>query len=1127
MGNSNTRPVTLAINEPQPLRDDIIIKSPLEEMIKYFFKDYVIVWHDPDLNSQENQGYRAQLEAFCKVLTFTEWEKARDFVYEAKEICHVITSGTNGEIFVKEIFEKDNVRNIYVFCGNKEFHEIWAQNYQKVQCVETDIKIVLNRIQKNLEEWLQKEESLKVNLPAFAPIFNDSDKSQMNHLHLYLKIIPDFINRDLAKNDFVALSKKIYSHPGGANVIEEFEQTYSQYDKEQTLRWYTRESFLYKMTNKCLRIATSDSIQYCRLVLKDIEKAIKEQYQTKSKNFNGLLYRGTYMSEGEWSSLKENQDKEIEMHGFLSVSKEKNVALHFMKRDPSKMALITIIVPKGPIEEEQGFAEIEEYSMYPQEREILFNVRSRFTVLETEDEYEFSETAKCRHLVLLYGAQGFRRFMTEKNPTQRISVAKDEIPQKSFFVSLKTDLYYSEKYLVDDAVPFLHIMEKGEKAYEAKIKGCLLITANQTQIPFYGYKCESCQGKRQKSYYICTDCGAKEKKWCENCFESTSKCREDGHKIVLETSPFSFWCEKMTANELNHLEFQNELVEKKKMTGMYKNFFLQGEMFVETHEYEKALKYYSSYIRENERKVKDIGLAIAYNQIGNVYNAQGEYKTALECYLKSLSIDTLIYGDNHPELSDSLLNIGSAYKQLGENQKAAEYFKKAVNPYTSSGKYYQPMVSFFFNNMAAIYSEMGDNKQALECFESALDINQKVYGDRHPQVAGSYSNMARVYGKQEKFDHALGYSLKSLDIRKSAYGETHPEVADSYSSVGNCYFKLKKFPEALGHLEKALEISKSLYGDKHADVAVLWREIGMVYASQEEFSKAFQCLFTSVELQQLIYGDEHPDIADSLNNMGSIRHKQKKYEEALKCYQLSASTYHSIYKGAFHPKAAAVIRNIAIVYTDQENEKEAISSYCELVKMYKELHGENHPDLANAYFSMGLLFEKQEEFDSALSFFLQAYKIRNVIYGDKHPDTASSYNSIALTYFNLGDYQMALDVYKLCIQSQESIYKGPHQIVASTYVALAQTLEKVGNYETALACYFNALEINKHVFGGSHPIIAGCYNHIGMVYEKQADYKNAIKYFQESVNIFACTFGKDDEITINISKKILAIQSMK
>jgi len=102
--------------------EDLIIKCPLDEMLKCFFKDYVVVWHDPNINSKENQGYLLQIEKLWRVKTFTEWNEASGYVKSAKEILHVITSGTNGEHFIKEISSGHNVSNIYIFCGNKKYH---------------------------------------------------------------------------------------------------------------------------------------------------------------------------------------------------------------------------------------------------------------------------------------------------------------------------------------------------------------------------------------------------------------------------------------------------------------------------------------------------------------------------------------------------------------------------------------------------------------------------------------------------------------------------------------------------------------------------------------------------------------------------------------------------------------------------------------------------------------------------------------------------------------------------------------------------------------------------------------------------------------------------------------------
>jgi len=190
---------------------DIIIKCSREEMMRHFFKDYTVVWHDPSVHSPENQELRTYIERFCEIQAFTEWEKAFAYVNETQAICYVITSGTNGELLVKQIFDKQNVSGIYIFCRNQEYHSTWAKKYPKVVCIETYLQNIVNHIQYALLQWYKEASSLRLNLPAFAPIFNDTDKSTMNNLHRYLKVIPNFKNRLQAKCDVLNLSRAIYS----------------------------------------------------------------------------------------------------------------------------------------------------------------------------------------------------------------------------------------------------------------------------------------------------------------------------------------------------------------------------------------------------------------------------------------------------------------------------------------------------------------------------------------------------------------------------------------------------------------------------------------------------------------------------------------------------------------------------------------------------------------------------------------------------------------------------------------------------------------------------------------------------------------------------------------------------
>lgn len=319
---------------------------------------------------------------------------------------------------IKDIHNASNVSYIYVFCRNIAHHSQWSKGYNKIYCVEDKIETLMSKINECVIKWQRESSSLRVNLPAFAPIFNVLDTSDMNYRHYYLKGFLNFEHRIQSKLDLLLLSKAIYKNKQNMNT---FMKDYYIHDMKKVIYWYTKESFLYKIVNNCLKVATPSSIQYCLMILKDLEKAIKERYQQKSKDYSGRLYRVTYISGDEWDTLKNNIGRDIEMYGFLSTSKAKAAALNFIKKDANKKGFITIIVPGFPDKGEQGFAGIKDLSAIPNEDEVLLNVRSQFKILEATVE-EVAPGITCRHLGLVYGMQAMRRYLKLYQPNLKMHI---------------------------------------------------------------------------------------------------------------------------------------------------------------------------------------------------------------------------------------------------------------------------------------------------------------------------------------------------------------------------------------------------------------------------------------------------------------------------------------------------------------------------------------------------------------------------------------------------------------------------------------------------------------------------------------------------------------------------------
>ena len=240
-------------------RDDIIIACDVDELAKMFFKECIIIWYDPKSGSESSLERLKKLNANIEVKVFNDIEEAYQCVKTSSTMCQIITPNIDGEAFVKMISGASSILSIYVLCDKKNLETEWVKKYPKILMTGSNFTKLTTKMH---------NDSLKMDFPAFAPVFDDMDKTKTNKLHFYLTGFVHFYNDKQAKDDLLALAHKVYKDKQN---MKEFTDTYTKYDMALILTWYTKQSFLYKMVNNCLRIASSDSILYTRLAIRDLE----------------------------------------------------------------------------------------------------------------------------------------------------------------------------------------------------------------------------------------------------------------------------------------------------------------------------------------------------------------------------------------------------------------------------------------------------------------------------------------------------------------------------------------------------------------------------------------------------------------------------------------------------------------------------------------------------------------------------------------------------------------------------------------------------------------------------------------------------------------------------------------
>ncbi|CAF4674603.1 unnamed protein product, partial [Didymodactylos carnosus] len=139
-------------------------------------------------------------------------------------------------------------------CSNKFKYEQWAHNYEKIQGVFNDKIQLINKLTENVKSYTNTSTLISI----FSPNANEKsihDLNNENATFMWFQLLMEILLRMPqtmdAKNDMLDEARLFYKENDyELKIISEFDENYISND---AIRWYTRESFLYRLLNKALR----------------------------------------------------------------------------------------------------------------------------------------------------------------------------------------------------------------------------------------------------------------------------------------------------------------------------------------------------------------------------------------------------------------------------------------------------------------------------------------------------------------------------------------------------------------------------------------------------------------------------------------------------------------------------------------------------------------------------------------------------------------------------------------------------------------------------------------------------------------------------------------------------------
>lgn len=503
------------------------------------------------------------------------------------------------------------------------------------------------------------EESCMINFLESGPA-TDRSSISLNGRYVYCQLLLDGLikmePKPEEKEKLIAICQRQYK--GNKIELECLERFKTEYKAEDAISWYTKESFVYRMLNKALRVQNIELLTLFKFFIRDLYSEIEKRRCKEPAR----LYRVQSMSNEELQGLTHANGKLVSMNSFVSTSMDLNKALKF-RQSGSNLPQVMFQIDANPkIEGIKPFANVSSVSEFAKEREVLIMLGSVFRVMEVRE---------------------------DKNKTRgpmwivRMTLCSDnEHDCKVIFEVMRNDIFGNGKE--HTKVGFGQLLCKMGKHDEADQYFKKLLDEidhnhlDYAECYFYLGNLASERGHTNSSLEM-----------HEQALKQKRRLLPANHpNIALSYNSIGNVHDKSGNHQKALQSYSEALTIYKKAYGeqhpdvaMCLNNI--GISLQKSGKNSEALKYLLDALKMRQRCLvpEHLDVATSYNNLGIVYREIGMFDESLENFQLSLDIKTKSLPENHPSITASYENIAATYKKKGKNSQALNYYEKAAHGY--------------------------------------------------------------------------------------------------------------------------------------------------------------------------------------------------------------------------------------------------------------------------------------------------------------------------------------------------------------------------------------------------------------------------------------------------------------
>jgi tetratricopeptide (TPR) repeat protein len=474
------------------------------------------------------------------------------------------------------------------------------------------------------------------------------------------------------------------------------------------------------LINKALRDKDIDQLQTFRFFIGDLSLNLdREHDKTLSSNENLVtVYRGIKLDKKKFDEIKKNQGKLISMNGYFLANRLRQSAREFAMTPTKKKDVISVLFQIECDFKQLGksvvFADTAQFSAYPNEQEVLFDLNACFYIKSIEE----NESLQVININLSNEGQ---------------TIIQDHIKVKETEMEEKSDLFVFGKLLCD-----LGQSDQSKKYFEhllknQKEKDTSWIKFNLGQV--FASKREWKDAK--KHYDSAYDQMKKSPVKIKHTARVLSNIGYIFHQQGNDDEALYRYEQAVKVGEeyyrFGHVDIANDL-------SMIAIILTDRVKFDEAiHNYQRALN-----IRENSYPFDHVKVAENLICIGNILYRQEKYYEALDYHQRALRIRRQYNPSDHIDIAHSLNNVANILDQQGEYEEALNYHQQALEIKEKCVPRCYADIATSLNNIGVCYEKQKQIMMALDYYRRALDTYKKPTPANHQNRIKIVRNIRRL-----------------------------------------------------------------------------------------------------------------------------------------------------------------------------------------------------------------------------------------------------------------------------------------------------------------------------------------------------------------------------------------------